>query len=62
MPGWLIYKGLLDEALETFEKGKKLVVFPGWIESTLGLIYLRKGDREKAELILEEMIESRNKI
>jgi len=54
-------KGLLDEALETFEKGKKLVVFPGWIESNLGLISLRKGDRVKAELILAEMIESRNK-
>jgi serine/threonine protein kinase/Tfp pilus assembly protein PilF len=55
-------KGLLDEALEFFEKGRKLVVFPGWAEVNIGLIYLRKGDREKAELILTEMIESKNKI
>jgi serine/threonine protein kinase/Tfp pilus assembly protein PilF len=55
-------KGFLDEALETLEKGKKLIVFPGWLETTIGLIYLRKGDRKKAELILEEMIESRNKV
>jgi serine/threonine-protein kinase len=55
-------KGLLDEALETLEKGKKLVVFPGWIETTLGLIYLKKGDREKAEQILEETIENRIRI
>ena len=55
-------KGLLDEALETLEKGKKLVVFPGWVETNIGLIHLRKGDREKAELILEEMIENRKKI
>jgi tetratricopeptide (TPR) repeat protein len=52
----------LDEALETFETGKKLVVFPGWIEANLGLVYLKKGDREKAELILEEMIENKDKI
>jgi serine/threonine protein kinase/Tfp pilus assembly protein PilF len=55
-------KGLLDEAVETLEKGQKLVVSPGWIESTLGLTYLKKGDREKAELILEGMIDSRKKI
>jgi tetratricopeptide (TPR) repeat protein len=55
-------KGLLSEALETFEKGRKLVVFPGWIEANIGLVYLRKGDREKAELVLAEMIEDKNKI
>jgi tetratricopeptide (TPR) repeat protein len=55
-------KGLLSEALETLEKGKKLVVFPGWAETIIGLIYLKKGDRDKAELILEEMIENRKKI
>jgi tetratricopeptide (TPR) repeat protein len=55
-------KGLLDEAVETLEKGQKLLVAPGWIEGTLGLIYLKKGDREKAELLLEGMIESRKAI
>jgi tetratricopeptide (TPR) repeat protein len=55
-------KGLLDEALETLEKRKKLIVFPGWVETTIGLIHLKKGDRKRAELILEETIESRNRI
>ena len=55
-------KGLLDEALKFFEKARKLVVFPGWGEVMTGLIYLRRGDREKAELILKEMIENRKKI
>ena len=52
-------KGLLDEAVETLEKGQKLPVAPGWIDGTLGLTYLKKGDREKANLILEGMIDSR---
>ena len=38
-----------------------MVVFPGWIETTVGLIYLKKGDREKAQRILEETIENREK-
>lgn len=55
-------KGLLDEAVETLEKGQNLLVAPGWIEGTLGLIYLKKGDRKKAEVILEGMIDSRKTI
>ena len=55
-------KGLLDEAVETLEKGQKLPVAPGWIDGTLGLTYLKKGDREKAELILGGMLESRKTI
>jgi eukaryotic-like serine/threonine-protein kinase len=55
-------KGLLDEAVETLEQGRKLPVPPGWIEGPLGLTYLKKGDREKAEVILEGMIDSRRKL
>lgn len=55
-------KGLVDEAMDTCEKGKRLVVFPGWIEAIQGLTYLRKGDREKAALVLKEMIENKNKV
>lgn len=32
------------------------------MEATLGLIFLRKGDREKAALVLKEMIENKNKV
>jgi Tfp pilus assembly protein PilF len=39
-----------------------LVVFPGWMEAGIGLIYLRKGDCEKAAQILEEMIENKKKV
>jgi hypothetical protein len=35
---------------------------PGWIEGPLGLTYLKKGDREKAEVILEGMIDGRKTI
>jgi serine/threonine-protein kinase len=54
--------GLWDEALTTLEKGQKLPVAPGWIEGAFGLTYLKKGDRERAELILEGMIEGRKTI
>ncbi|MHC1769283.1 MAG: protein kinase [Verrucomicrobiia bacterium] len=57
-----ILKGLLDEAVETLEKGQKLLVAPGWFEHALGLIYLKKGDREKAELVLEGMIDRRKAV
>ena len=55
-------KGLLDEAVETLEQGRKLPVPPGWIEGPLGLTYLKKGDRKKAEVILEGMLDSRKKM
>ncbi|MHC1769286.1 MAG: protein kinase [Verrucomicrobiia bacterium] len=55
-------KGLLDEAIETLEKGLRLSVPPGWTEGALGHIYLKKGDRAKAELILEGMIDSRKRM
>jgi TolB-like protein/tetratricopeptide (TPR) repeat protein/predicted Ser/Thr protein kinase len=55
-------EGRLDEAIDVFEKGRKLFAPPGWIEAMLGLIYLRKGDREKAERILEETIENKKTV
>jgi len=53
-------KGLLDVAVDMLEKGKRLFAPPGWAEAMLGLIYMRKGDREKAARILEETIENKN--
>ena len=55
-------KGRLDEAIGIFEKGKKLFAPPGWAEGMLGLIYVRKGDRERAARILEETIEGKKTV
>jgi TolB-like protein/Flp pilus assembly protein TadD/predicted Ser/Thr protein kinase len=40
--------GKLDEAIETFEKGRTLVNFGDWDDGMLALCYRRKGDFEKA--------------
>jgi eukaryotic-like serine/threonine-protein kinase len=55
-------KGLLDNALETWERGKEFVVFPGYSEGSLGILYLLKGDRQRSERILEGMIEQKKTI
>ncbi len=55
-------EGRLDEGIDVFEKGRKLFAPPGWLEAMLGLIHLRKGDREKAERILEETIENKKTV
>ena len=54
-----IRKGLLDEVTQALERGKELVVFPGWAESLLGLVRLKQGDTEVALRILQEMIEAK---
>jgi serine/threonine-protein kinase len=56
------FKGLIDEAMEKFEKGRELVISPGWSEAFLLLCYLQKGDRKKAEEILAEMLEDRKRL
>jgi serine/threonine-protein kinase len=55
-------KGLIDEAIETLQKSRHLFAPPGWAESALLICYLKKGDREKAEGILAEMLENRKKL
>lgn len=55
-------KGLLDDATAILEKGNRLFAPPGWIEAMLGLISLKKGDREEAVRILEETIEKRKTV
>ena len=55
-------KGLINEAIETFQKGNQLVIFPGWGEGMLLLCHLKKGDRAKAEQILAEMLEDRKRL
>lgn len=56
------FKGLIDEAIEKFEKGRQLVISPGWSEAFLLMCYLKKGDRKKAEEILAEMLEDRKRL
>jgi TolB-like protein/Tfp pilus assembly protein PilF/predicted Ser/Thr protein kinase len=55
-------KGLWDEAIDTLEKGQKLLAPSGWAEGVLVFTCLKKGDREKAARILEEMIENKKVI
>lgn len=55
-------KGLLDEAFEAFEKGERLFAPPGWADGMLGLISLKKGDREGAVRTLERALESRKMV
>ena len=50
-------KGLLDEAAAAFEKGRKQFAPPGWADGMIGLIALRKGDRETASRILRGAME-----
>jgi eukaryotic-like serine/threonine-protein kinase len=54
--------GLLDEALDTLEESRKLVVLPGWTEGVLAYVYHLKGDHERAERILDGMIEQKKTI
>jgi TolB-like protein/tRNA A-37 threonylcarbamoyl transferase component Bud32/Flp pilus assembly protein TadD len=55
-------KGRWGEGIELLERGKKQFAPPGWIEAIQGLALLRKGDRDKAARILEEMIESKKTV
>ena len=57
-----LFKGLIDEAIETLQKSRRLFAPPGWAESALVICFLKKGDREKAEGILAEMLENRKKL
>jgi TolB-like protein/predicted Ser/Thr protein kinase len=50
-------KGRWDEAADFFEKGKKFFAPPGWAEGMLGLIAVKKGDRESARQALRNAIE-----
>jgi tetratricopeptide (TPR) repeat protein len=55
-------KGLLDEAIETLQKSRRLFAPTGWAESALIICFLRKGDRKTAEKILAEMLEVRKRL
>ena len=50
---------LFDRATRALERGKGLVVSPGWTEGHLGRGRLKQGDAEGAFRILQEMIGAR---
>jgi serine/threonine protein kinase/Tfp pilus assembly protein PilF len=54
-------KALMGEAIDAFQKSKELEVYAGWAEGPLGIISLAKGEREKAEQILEGMLEQKKR-
>jgi TolB-like protein/Flp pilus assembly protein TadD/predicted Ser/Thr protein kinase len=61
--GMAFYRlGLIEKAVETFRKGRDLVIFPGWAEAMLLFCQLRKDNRGKAEEILGEMLEERKRL
>jgi len=55
-------KGLLGQAVEAMERGQKLFAPPGWANGMLGLIAIKKGDRETARRILGEAIEHKKTV
>jgi tetratricopeptide (TPR) repeat protein len=55
-------KGMIDEARSAFEKALRLVPYWDAVEVFLGMIYDLKGEREKAETILEDLIERKKRM
>jgi len=54
-------KGMINEAISAFQRSLELVVHSGWAESYLGSIFHAQGNREKAETVLIELINQKNK-
>lgn len=55
-------KGLLGQAVEAMERGQELFAPPGWANGMLGLIAIKKGDKETARRILGEAIEHKKTV
>jgi len=53
-------KKLMDKAILAFQKSMELAAYSGWAECNLGIVYLSAGQREKAEGILEELLQKKN--
>jgi eukaryotic-like serine/threonine-protein kinase len=54
-------KSLMEEAISAFQRSRELAIYSGWAESYLGRIYNVQGNAEKAEYILNELLEQRKK-
>jgi tetratricopeptide (TPR) repeat protein len=55
-------KGMMKEAVSAFQKSMGLVPYSGWAECFLGMIDNLQGEREKAEKLLDELIEKKKKM
>jgi tetratricopeptide (TPR) repeat protein len=55
-------KGMIEEARSAFEKILKLVPYWEGTDLALGIIYDLQGEREKAEKILEDLIERKKRM
>jgi Flp pilus assembly protein TadD len=59
-----VRKGLLDDAIQALEKSRELAENSGffsWAEGGLAIISLAKGEKQRAERILKELLEKRKK-
>jgi tetratricopeptide (TPR) repeat protein len=54
-------KGMINEAIFAFQRSLELAIYSGWAESYLGSIFHAQGNTEKAENILSELINQKNK-
>jgi TolB-like protein/tRNA A-37 threonylcarbamoyl transferase component Bud32/Tfp pilus assembly protein PilF len=60
--GWAyMFKGKMDTAISMLQKSKELGVSPGWAEGVSALIHTKRGEKEKAAQILDELVELRKK-
>ena len=50
-------KGMMKEAVSNFLKARELITGGGWAEAKLGVIHALRGEKEKAQQILEELVE-----
>jgi len=64
MHGGRLYlaKGMLDEARSAFDKSLRLVPYWDAAETCLGVIYDLQGEKEKAEKLLEDLIDRKKRM
>ena len=64
MHGGRLYlaKGTLDEARSAFDKSLRLVPYWDAAETCLGVIYDLQGEKEKAEKLLEDLIDRKKRM
>ena len=54
-------KRMLDQAISALNRSRELAAYGGWAESCLGIVYLHLGERERAELILQDLLEQKKR-
>ncbi|MBM3790390.1 MAG: hypothetical protein FJW35_08575, partial [Acidobacteria bacterium] len=54
-------KGMMNQAISAFDRSRELAAYGGWAESCLGIVHLHLGEREKAEQILQDLLEQKKR-